>query len=102
MKIETETTITIKLDGQEFYLSREEALELYNGLKQTLGLNAGMDIDNYRDLEERFKRMRKRDIAPPMTPYPISSPIYPYVSPTTVPEEPSYPVVTCGCGNKHK
>ena len=37
-KIETETTITIRLGEDEFYLTKEEATDLYNSLKESLGV----------------------------------------------------------------
>lgn len=38
-KIETEVTITVKIEGQEFYLTRAEADDLYTALQDALGKN---------------------------------------------------------------
>lgn len=87
-KIETETTITIKIDGQEFYLTQEEARELFFSLKGSLGI---VDPPAY-----------------PMQPYTPPTPLEPYIPKNPQPDPwiqpgwptyPGYPQVWCQSNN---
>jgi len=74
MKIETQTKITIDLDGTAHTLTRSEAEDLYHKLKKELGIT-----DTH--------------IWPSIPQYPMPNiPEWPPQTPTT----PSYPQVWCG------
>jgi hypothetical protein len=58
-KIETNTTINVKIGDYEFNLTKEEAEELYNSLKNSLGKNDltkwPSPIKDYEDLNKQYK-----------------------------------------------
>jgi hypothetical protein len=67
-KIETNTTINVKIGDYEFNLTKEEAEELYNSLKNSLGKNDltkwPSPLKDYEDLNKKYKEWN-----PPITPY---------------------------------
>jgi hypothetical protein len=66
MKIETNTTINVKIGDYEFNLTKEEAEELYNSLKNSLGKNDNLKRPNIspKDFED-FKKKWQEPINPP-------------------------------------
>lgn len=54
-KIETEITITIKIEDNEFYLTKAEAEDLYNSLKSSLGGSDPIIFPSHKDLNKKYK-----------------------------------------------
>ena len=58
-EIKTNTTINVKIGDYEFNLTKEEAEELYNSLKNSLGKNDMVKwpspIKDYEDLKKKWQ-----------------------------------------------
>lgn len=72
--IETNTTINVKIGDHEFNLTKEEAEELYNSLKNSLGKND--TITPSSPLKDYGELNKKYDKCNPPNPYP-QNPYYP-------------------------
>jgi hypothetical protein len=85
-EIKTNTTINVKIGDYEFNLTKEEAEELYNSLKASLGKNDTVKwpspLKDYEDLNKKYKEWNPPNPYPPGNPYyPLSNPIPNYPKP---------------------
>lgn len=63
-KIETEVTITIKIEDKEFYLTRAEADDLYTALQDALGKN----IFKLKSPSTEYQKYEQHQYHPPIIP----------------------------------
>jgi hypothetical protein len=71
-EIKTNTTINVKIGDYEFNLTKDEAEELYNSLKNSLGKN---DLTKWqRPLKDYEDLKKKYDDWNPPNPYPPGNP----------------------------
>ena len=87
-KIETNTTINVKIGDYEFNLTKEEAEELYNSLKDSLGkIDMAKWPSPMKDYDDYFKKWKE-----------IPKPI-PYNPPYTIPTYPKPIEIWCKINN---